>query len=306
MDTFLEDILVIKKLTKKYGNKFSVSDIDMNIKKGDIYGFIGRNGAGKTTTIKMITGLTKPTSGEILLFGDQSLSKGRRRIGTVIEAPAFVPDLSARSNMYIQWKLLDGKKQSVIDETLSLVGLKDVGNKKAKDFSLGMKQRLGIGMALMGDPEFLVLDEPVNGLDPEGIIQVRSLLKKLNEEMGVTILISSHLLNELSRLASRYGIINNGKMIDEFSVSELESRCQTHLDVKVDNLKKSEKLLKEAFPDITLKIVQGTSTIEVYNFNKKPSEITKVLAMNDILVESIVKSSVDLEDYFMKVIGGED
>ena len=302
----MEEVLNIKNLTKKYGSRTCVNEVNMNIKKGDIYGFIGRNGAGKTTTIKMITGLTKPTSGKISLFGEKNLGTGRRKIGTVIEAPAFVPHLSARSNMYIQWKLLSAQREAVIDETLSLVGLKDVGNKKARDFSLGMKQRLGIGMALMGNPEFLVLDEPVNGLDPEGIIQVRSLLKKLNEERGVTILISSHLLNELSRLATRYGIINNGKMIDELSVSELEGKCKPHLVVKVDNLKKAEELLKEAFEECTLKIIDGTQTIEVHGFSGKPSDITKLLSVNDVLVESIQRSTVDLEDYFMKVIGGED
>ena len=302
----MEEVLSIRNLTKKYGSRACVNEINMNIKKGDIYGFIGRNGAGKTTTIKMITGLTKPTSGEITLFGEKNLNAGRRKIGTVIEAPAFVPHLSAKSNMYIQWKLLSGQQESIIDETLSLVGLKDVGNKKAKDFSLGMKQRLGIGMALMGNPEFLVLDEPVNGLDPEGIVQVRSLLKNLNEERGVTILISSHLLNELSRLATRYGIINNGKMIDELSVSELEEKCKTHLVVKVDNLKKAEELLKGAFKDCTLKVIDGTNTIEVHDFSGKPSDVTKLLSVNDVLVESIQKSTVDLEDYFMKVIGGEN
>lgn len=301
-----EKILSLSNLTKKFGSRACVSEINMNIEKGDIYGFIGRNGAGKTTTLKMIVGLTKPTGGEITLFGSNNLNKGRRNTGTVIEAPAFVPHLSARKNMYIQWKLLNGQKESIIDETLELVGLKDVGNKKAKDFSLGMKQRLGIGMALMGEPEFLVLDEPVNGLDPEGIVQVRSALKKLNEEKGITILISSHLLNELSRLATRYGIINNGKMIDEFSIAELEERCKTHLDVKVDDEKKAESLLKEAFPDVNLKIIDAKNTIEIHNFTGKPSEITKVLAMNDVLVESIQKSTVDLEDYFMKVIGGEN
>ena len=302
----MESVLSIKGLTKKYGSRASVNNIDMNIEKGDIYGFIGRNGAGKTTTIKMITGLTKPTSGEITLFGGKNLNKGRRKTGTVIESPAFVPHLSARSNMYIQWKLLNGQKESIIDDTLNLVGLKDVGKKKAGDFSLGMKQRLGIGMALMGDPEFLILDEPVNGLDPEGIIQVRSLLKKLNEEKGVTILISSHLLNELSRLATRYGIINNGKMIDEFSVSELETRCETHLDIKVDNLKKAANLLRENLKDVTLKVLDGTSTIEIHNFTGKPGDITKLLSINDVLVESIQRSTIDLEDYFMKVIGGEE
>ena len=288
-----------------FGNRACVSEVNMNIKKGDIYGFIGRNGAGKTTTLKMIVGLTEPTSGDIALFGSNNLNKGRRSTGTVIESPAFVPHLSARDNMYIQWRLLDSKNENIIDETLEMVGLKDVGNKKAKDFSLGMKQRLGIGMALMGEPEFLVLDEPVNGLDPEGIISVRSLLKKLNEEKGVTILISSHLLNELSRLATRYGIINNGKMVDEFSLSELDERCESHLEVKVDDLKKAESLIKGAFSEVNIKVIPVKNIIEIYGFTGKPGDLTKVLAMNDVLVESIKKSSVDLEDYFMKAIGGE-
>ena len=288
-----------------FGNRACVSEVNMNIKKGDIYGFIGRNGAGKTTTLKMIVGLTEPTSGDIALFGSNNLNKGRRSTGTVIESPAFVPHLSARDNMYIQWRLLDSKNENIIDETLEMVGLKDVGNKKAKDFSLGMKQRLGIGMALMGEPEFLVLDEPVNGLDPEGIISVRSLLKKLNEERGVTILISSHLLNELSRLATRYGIINNGKMVDEFSLNDLDERCESHLEVKVDDLKKAESLIKGAFSGVNIKVIPVKNIIEIYGFKGKPGDVTKVLAMNDVLVESIRKSSVDLEDYFMKAIGGE-
>ena len=253
----------------------------------------------------MIVGLTEPTSGDIALFGSNNLNKGRRSTGTVIESPAFVPHLSARDNMYIQWRLLDSKNENIIDETLEMVGLKDVGNKKAKDFSLGMKQRLGIGMALMGEPEFLVLDEPVNGLDPEGIISVRSLLKKLNEERGVTILISSHLLNELSRLATRYGIINNGKMVDEFSLNDLDERCESHLEVKVDDLKKAESLIKGAFSGVNIKVIPVKNIIEIYGFKGKPGDVTKVLAMNDVLVESIRKSSVDLEDYFMKAIGGE-
>lgn len=289
-----------------FGNRACVSEVNMNIKKGDIYGFIGRNGAGKTTTLKMIVGLTEPTSGDIALFGSNNLNKGRRSTGTVIESPAFVPHLSARDNMYIQWRLLDSKNENIIDETLEMVGLKDVGNKKAKDFSLGMKQRLGIGMALMGEPEFLVLDEPVNGLDPEGIIGVRSLLKKLNEERGVTILISSHLLNELSRLATRYGIINNGKMVDEFSLNDLDERCESHLEVKVDDLKKAESLIKGAFSEVNIKVIPVKNIIEIYGFKGKPGDLTKVLAMNDVLVESIRKSSVDLEDYFMKAIGGEN
>lgn len=302
----MKDVLCTSGLTKKYGSRVCVSKVDMTISEGDIYGFIGKNGAGKTTTIKMITGLSKPTAGEITIFGNKNLNKGRHKIGTVIEAPAFVPHLSARENMYIQWRLLGGQNVSVIDETLGLVGLKDVGKKKAKDFSLGMKQRLGIGMAMMGNPEFLVLDEPVNGLDPEGIVQVRSLLKKLNEERGVTIFISSHLLNELSRLATRYGIINNGKMLDEFSTADLETRCKSHLELRVDDAQKAMAVLKDAFPAVRLKLNDGTSTIEVHNYDGRPGEVTKALAVNDVLIESVSKSTVDLEDYFMSVIGGEN
>lgn len=192
----MENVLQTVDITKKFAKKTAVSSVNMTIKKGDIYGFIGRNGAGKTTLIKMLVGLSSPTSGSIELFGSKHLNKARHKIGTVIEAPAFVPNLSARQNMLIQWKLLGSKDKSIIDKTLKLVGLSDVGRKKVKKFSLGMKQRLGIAMTLMGDPEFLILDEPTNGLDPEGIVEVRNMLKQINQEKGLTILISSHILGE--------------------------------------------------------------------------------------------------------------
>ena len=240
----MENILKTVDITKKFSKKVAVSAVNMNIKKGDIYGFIGRNGAGKTTLIKMLVGLSQPTSGSIELFDSKNLNKARRKIGTVIEAPAFIPHLSARQNMFIQWTLLGSKDKSIIDETLKLVGLDNVGNKKVKKFSLGMKQRLGIAMTLMGEPEFLILDEPTNGLDPEGIIEIRQMLKKLNQEKGLTILISSHILGELSKLATRYGIINDGVLIDEFTEQELTERCQSSLIVKVNDINKACEILK--------------------------------------------------------------
>ncbi len=299
----MENVLKTSNLTKTFSRKSAVSNVNMNIKKGDIYGFIGRNGAGKTTLIKMLVGLSSPTSGSIELFDDKNLNKQRRKIGTVIEAPAFVPHLSARENMYIQWKLLGSKDKSIIDETLKLVGLEDVGKKKVKKFSLGMKQRLGIAMTLMGEPEFLVLDEPTNGLDPEGIIEVRKMLKKLNQERGLTILISSHILGELSKLATRYGIINNGVLVEEFTDAELNERCRAGLIVKVDNVQKASEILKNELNTENFSVI-NENTLEIFDFADNPGAVTKVLANNNITVDSISQKTVDLEEYFMSVIGG--
>ena len=299
----MENILKTSNLTKTFSKKTAVSNVNMNIKKGDIYGFIGRNGAGKTTLIKMLVGLSSPTSGSIELFDDKNLNKQRRKIGTVIEAPAFVPHLSAKENMYIQWKLLGSKDKSIIDETLKLVGLEDVGKKKVKKFSLGMKQRLGIAMTLMGEPEFLVLDEPTNGLDPEGIIEVRKMLKKLNQERGLTILVSSHILGELAKLATRYGIINDGVLIEEFTDKELSERCRAGLIVKVDNVHKASEILKSELNTENFNVLDD-NTLEILEFLENPGVITKAFAKNDISVDSISQKSVDLEEYFMSVIGG--
>lgn len=299
----METVLKTNNVTKKFSKKTAVSAVNMNIKKGDIYGFIGRNGAGKTTLIKMLVGLSSPTSGTIELFENKNLNKERHRIGTVIEAPAFIPHLSAKQNMIIQWKLLGSKDKSIIEETLKLVGLDNVGKKKVKKFSLGMKQRLGIAMTLMGKPDFLILDEPTNGLDPEGIIEIRHMLKKLNQEKGITILISSHILSELSKLATRYGIINEGVLIEEFTEEELVKRCQSSLIVKVDNVSRACEILKNDLATDKFSVL-NENTVEVFDFVNNPGDVTKALSKNDISVDSISTKSVDLEDYFMKVIGG--
>jgi len=297
------EILKTSNLTKTYKNKNAVSSLNMCINKGDIYGFIGKNGAGKTTTIKMIVGLSKPTSGSLTLFGDKSLDKGRRKIGTVIESPAFMPNLTARQNMLIQWKLLGNKNKAIIDEMLNLVGLQDVGKKKVKNFSLGMKQRLGIAMTLMGEPEFLVLDEPTNGLDPAGIVEIRELLLKLNREENLTILISSHILSELSKLATRIGIINEGVLLEEFPIEELDKRCKSKLEVVVNDVEKVSTILKEQLNITDFKVVNDT-TIEIYDLSVDSGIINSTLAKNDIVVSSISISHANLEEYFLSIIQG--
>lgn len=299
----LMEILNTKNLTKTYKKKNAVSNLNMSINKGDIYGFIGKNGAGKTTTIKMIVGLAAPTSGEITLFESKSLNQGRRKIGTVIEAPAFVPNLTARQNMLIQWKLLGNKNPAIIDEMLNLVGLDYVGKKKVKNFSLGMKQRLGIAMTLMGEPEFLVLDEPTNGLDPKGIVEVRELLQKLNEERGLTILISSHILSELAKLATRIGIIDDGFLLEEFSIDELDERCKSKLVVLVDDTEKAKDILAEQLNLNDYKVIDA-NTIEIYDKDVDSGTINTTLAKNDVVVNSISTSHADLEEYFLNVIKG--
>ena len=218
-------VLKTNHLTKRYGHRAVVENLSMTIHQGDIYGFIGKNGAGKTTLIRMVTGLAAPSDGSIQLFGSGSLLEGRRRIGTVIEAPAFYPGMTARENIVAFSKLQGLHDFSHTEDLLELVGLTHTGKKKCRNFSLGMKQRLAIAIALIGDPELLILDEPTNGLDPEGMKEVRDLILKLNQEKGITVLVSSHILGELSKFATRYGIIHHGKLIEEFTEEDLWRRC---------------------------------------------------------------------------------
>ena len=221
----MDVILQTKNLTKKYGNKIVVDHVSMTICKGDIYGFIGKNGAGKTTLIRMVCGLAKPTIGNLSLFGSDHLVEKRAKLCTVIESPALFPNMTARENLIVQCKLQNITDLRKIDEILELVGLHDTNKKKAKNFSLGMRQRLAIAIALIGEPELLILDEPTNGLDPEGIKEIRELIVHLNQAKGLTVLISSHILGELSKFATRYGIIHKGKLIEELTEEDLWKRC---------------------------------------------------------------------------------
>ena len=237
-----ELILKTYNLTKKYGNQIVVDNVNMTIKKGDIYGFIGQNGAGKTTLIRLITGLIHKSNGEIELFGgsgEKALNEARTMIGSLIETPSFYGNMTARENLEVSRLVRDIPGKNCIDEVLNLVGLNDVEKKKVKNFSLGMRQRLGIANALMGNPKLLILDEPINGLDPMGIVEIRELLKKINKEKDMTILISSHILSELSELATTYGIISKGRLIEEITANELNEKCRQYIDLIVDDTAKA-------------------------------------------------------------------
>lgn len=218
-------ILQTRHLTKRYGHRAVVDQVSMTIHEGDIYGFIGKNGAGKTTFIRMAAGLATPSSGSIRLFDSSNLREGRANVGTVIESPAFYPGMTAIENLIAFAKLQGIHDMKHLQELLDLVGLPNTGKKKCRHFSLGMKQRLAIAIALIGHPKFLILDEPTNGLDPEGMKEVRELILKLNQEQHITVLVSSHILGELSKFATRYGIIHHGKLIEEFTEEDLWRRC---------------------------------------------------------------------------------
>ncbi len=290
-------------LTKTYSRKNVVNNLNMKIRKGDIYGFIGKNGAGKTTTIKMITGMISPSSGSIKLFGKEKLSDSRKKIGCIIENPAFYPYMSAHDNIEAQRLLKGVKDKSITNELLEIVGLKNVGKKKLKNFSLGMKQRLAIALALVGDPEILLLDEPINGLDPSGIKEIRELVLKLSKEAGITVLISSHILSELTKISSAYGVIKDGDLIAQFTKEELEQKVRPNLKIRVNDLEKSVEILKEVFPEIDLDIVDDE--IVIYSMTDDFRTITNVLEDSEIIIQSLSKSEGDYENYFISLMEGE-
>lgn len=298
----MEYVLKTNNLSKRFGSMLSNDNLSITVKKGDIYGFIGKNGAGKTTFMKMVLGILIPTEGEIKLFNGESLDKARNKIGSLIESPGIYKNLSAYENLRQFSMLTKPVSKKEIKEIISLVGLDKVGNKKVGNFSLGMKQRLGIGIALLGNPEFLILDEPINGLDPTGIREVRDLLLKLNKEKGITILISSHLLEELSKLVTTYGIINSGKLIEEISAEELDKKCINKLKICVDNSEKGYRLLKDNISGISCEIVDD-HMIYVFSHMDKSSLINRILVENHIDVSVFEIESDGLENYFLERIG---
>ena len=303
--SYMENCLKTNNLTKTYGEATVVNKVNITVKKGDIYGLIGRNGAGKSTLMKMVGGLVKPTSGDFKLFDGESGIKVAGRIGCMIEDPALYPDMSARDNLLYYNKLLGITDNSNIDEILELVGLENVGKKKTKAFSLGMKQRLSIGIALMGYPDFLLLDEPVNGLDPAGIVEIRNLILKLNRERNITILISSHILEELSKVATRYGIIDKGRLVEEFTTEELNEKCRKCIVVKSFDIKKTAYILENEFGSLEFKITDET-TICVYDKVDELPKLNKMLVNADIDVQGIYVQGQNLESYFMERMGGSD
>ena len=301
----MKDLIVTQNLTKMYGDKAAVSSIDMHVKQGDIYGFIGRNGSGKSTTLKMLCGLAFPTQGSIRVFG-QSLSREsvRKRIGVLIESPGLEGGRSAYENMYLKASLMgivDPDKE--IRELLTLTGLNPDNKKLVKRYSMGMKQRLGIAMALLGGPDLLILDEPINGLDPEGMNQLRSLLVDLNQKKVVTILVSSHILGELSKMATRYGIIKDGCLVKEISKEELSAECKDYLYLKTSDSKMAAVLLEEKLR-IRNYEVRPEGEIRIYQ-KADSGQITTVMTSAGISVFAIYDHQQDLEGYFLDLMGKE-
>ncbi|GAA0761119.1 ATP-binding cassette domain-containing protein [Clostridium sartagoforme] len=302
----MDTILKTKNLTKKYHNQLAVNNVNMEIKQGDIYGLVGKNGAGKTTLLRMISGLTMPSSGEIDLFNEtssQGLNKSRMRTGAIIETPSFFPYLSAKKNLeYYRIQRGIAEKDS-IDYALKIVGLHDTGNKKFKNFSLGMKQRLGLALTIMSSPDILILDEPINGLDPTGIVEFREILLKINRERNTTILISSHILSELSQLATTYGFIHNGVFLEQLSSEELSNKCRKALAIKVSDTAKAAAIIERELGSSEYEILNDNE-IKLYDLMNVPEKVSKVLINNNIMLYSMSSEGVNLENYFINLIGG--
>lgn len=296
----MDTILKTTNLTKKFGQKFAVNAVNVTINRGDIYGFIGKNGAGKTTFMRMVLNMANPTSGELSLFNGEDRTTCGKKIGSLIEAPGLYNGCSAFENMK-RFAILTGDSDETINELLSFVGLSEVGHKKAGKFSLGMKQRLGIAIAMLGNPEFMVLDEPVNGLDPAGIKEIRDIILKLNKEKNTTFLISSHLLDELSKVVTKYGIINNGVLIEEISAEELNKSCRHRLRISVDQVDKAYEILKETIPENEM--MKSESALFLFSHLDEGAKINQLLSKNDLLVSSLELQSEGLEQYFIERIG---
>ena len=302
----MEYIVTTEGLTKTYGKKNAVEDISIHIRPGQIYGLIGRNGAGKTTVMRMLSGLSNPTKGSITLFGKHGAEAHaeRRKIGVLIEHPGIYANMSAYKNLKIKAIGMGfDKKEGYIEEMLSLIGLENTGTKPVGSFSLGMRQRLGIGLALIGDPELIILDEPINGLDPQGIVEVRQTLAKLRDEKGITVMISSHILEELGKLADCYGIIHEGKLIDEFSVDELHKRCGKYIAINTDdNNAAVEVIKKNGFKEVE---ISNDGIIRISERIDDIKLVVKALVAAELVPTYVSKSDISLEDYYLSVTGGE-
>ncbi|MBX4262209.1 ABC transporter ATP-binding protein (plasmid) [Clostridium estertheticum] len=301
-----DTILKTKKLTKKYGKDFAVNNVDLELKQGDIYGLVGKNGAGKTTILRMISGLSIPTSGDLELFNETSksgLNNSRSKIGCMIETPSFHKHLSAKKNLEY-YRLQRGVvEKECVDEAIKMVGLEDAGKKKFKNFSLGMKQRLGLALAIMTSPDLLILDEPTNGLDPTGIIELRELLLRFNKERNTTIIISSHILSELSQLANTYGFINKGEFVEQISAKDLEEKCRRHLLIKVDDTSKATVIIENKLGSMEYEVL-NRNEIRLYQHIDTPEIVSETLINNGIKLFSINNSGLNLEEYFVNLIGG--
>lgn len=294
-------------LTKVYRKQKVVSNVNMHVKKGAIYGFIGLNGAGKSTCIRLIAGLTEPTDGSIELFSATSkgqVHQARKRMGTMIEQPALFPNMTAIQNLEVirLQRGIPGKE--CIQTTLEKVGLPNTGKKKVRTFSMGMKQRLGIAISLLSNPELLILDEPINGLDPIGVIEIRHLLQQLNEEYGVTIIISSHILTEVHQIATHYGIIHNGKLIKQSTAAEIEDACRAHLFLRVDDVTKAVLVIENELGTHNFEVLEDNS-IKLAAYVNDPAKVSRILREHHIQIEQLTPKHDTLEEYFTKLIREE-
>lgn len=297
----MDYVLRTQCLTKQFGEKTAVKNVSMQIKKGEIYGFIGKNGAGKTTLMRLILGAAMPTGGSIELFGGkENENEARHRIGALLEYPCIYKNCTALENLR-RFAILTGADTDELEDILELVGLKGVGRKKAGQFSLGMKQRLAIGIALLGHPEFLVLDEPINGLDPAGIKEIRDVILTLNQKKGVTFLVSSHLLDELSKIVTTYGIINDGVLIEQITAQELEVRCRHHLKLRVNNIPKAMALLSCIVKPEAIKVQDDC--ICMYDKLDQSDRINRLLVRHGIRVSELSVQTSSLEEYFLERMG---
>lgn len=294
-------VIETSNLTKTYGSKTVLDHVNMHVAQGDIYGFIGKNGAGKTTLMKLLLGMSQPTSGTMSLFGTDKLSLARHHIGSLIEEPALYHGCTAAENMR-RFAILANADTSEVDEILRFVGLGDVGAKKVGKFSLGMKQRLGIAIAMLGHPDLLILDEPINGLDPEGIKEIRDLLLRLNREQGVTVLVSSHLLDELAKITTRYGIINHGRLVEEISAEDLMKQCQQKLHIVTEQPAVAAKLIKKLSPKA--KITANENSLDVVDEKLESAKVNQALVSGGVDVTSITFAADRMEDYFIQRMGG--
>lgn len=301
----MEYLLSTNSLTKQYGRHKAVNSVNIHIRQGDIYGLIGRNGAGKTTLLRLISGLASPTEGDFTLFGARGKEACRylSRVGTLIESPGVYPNMSAADNLRLKCLAMGVRRKNEVEELLHIAGLADTGKKKVKNFSLGMKQRLGIALALVGDPDLVVLDEPINGLDPQGIAEIRDTLSRLNRERNITLIISSHILEELSKIATRYGIIHDGVLLQELTREELLERCSERIELKTDDTRKACTVLEQM--GITRYKVVDPDTIHIFERLGDSGEITMALAGNQIRTMGITVKNEALEDYYLNLTGGD-
>ena len=300
----MDYILTTDNLTKVYGEKRAADAVSLHIRKGDVYGLIGRNGAGKTTILKMICGLSHPTSGSVTFMGKSGaeLSSEMHKIGSLIETPGLFPKMSAYQNVKIKCILCGKNDDAYIQSLLKQVGLENVGKKPAQSFSLGMKQRLGIALALVGDPEFIVLDEPINGLDPQGIAEMREIIHRLSKEQGLTVIVSSHILDELAKVADSFGIISGGKLIDEFTIEELGQRCGKYVLLKTGDAEKTCKVLSDK--GIRKYEVLKNGDIKINEGIDDTSKLISALVRADIAVYELTNVQSTLEQYYLNRTGG--